>query len=292
MLGTHQKLTVVHIGWKSISSSFWHNCPQYPGRRMDTSTGSVSEDSLYTMYPTSSTSDGNMLLSLDHKCNFFEPPIPFSFRLIISVFHLRDSACFLIHTINLCGKQSSLITARTCTDLYDNVFAVIRIFLVKEGSSVPFQVLPLASLHQKVLLSAFLRISSSFFFFQHGKDCLNRFFIVFIFFIGIYDRLQLTLLFHQLLKNVPGCPLLPRLTKLIPELPQSPQADPLIYQTFCSSCIFLPVTTLSSPGKVFFYFYLFKTIFFHNFRHIHTLITTDLITSAIRRVSDMCPPVL
>lgn len=30
---------------------------------------------------------------------------------------------------------------------------------------------------------------------------LNRFFIVFIFFIGIYDRLQLTLLFHQLLKT-------------------------------------------------------------------------------------------
>ena len=30
--------------------------------------------------------------------------------------------------LNLCCKQSSLITARTCTDLYDNVFAVIRIF--------------------------------------------------------------------------------------------------------------------------------------------------------------------
>ena len=39
-----------------------------------------------------------------------------------------------------------------------------------------------------------------FFFLQHHKTVLDGFFVLFIFTIGIYDRLQIALLLHQLLK--------------------------------------------------------------------------------------------
>ena len=123
----HIKLTVVHIQMEINFFGFRHNCHS-TGRRMDTSAGFCLRDSLYTMYPTLILQTGICSLSLDHKCNFFESTDP----ILIQTHHLRLPSAgfcvFHIHTINLCCKQSSLITARTCTDLYDNIFAVIRIF--------------------------------------------------------------------------------------------------------------------------------------------------------------------
>ena len=154
------------------------------------------------MYTTFVFQSGIRTFSVNHKSNFFKS----ADSIFVETHHLRlpilGFCVFHIHSVNFCCKQSRFVSACTCTNFHNNVLLIIRVFWQKKNFQFLFQFLnPLLGIWQ--------------FFFQHFPHVFVRFLIqkhqtvfhsllaAFIFIICVCNRLQFTLLLHQLLKS--GC---------------------------------------------------------------------------------------
>ena len=192
------EFAVIHIQMEVDFFCFRHDC-NGTGGSMDTSAGFCFRNSLYTVHTTLIFQTGICSLSLNHKSNFLKS----TDSVLIETHHLSLPTArfcvFHIHTINFCCKQCRFISAGTGTDLNDNVLAVIRVLRKKKNLQFCFQLF-----HSLLCIGKFfLQHLAHFFilfFFKHRYAVLNGFFIFFVFFVGIYDRLQLALFFHQLLE--------------------------------------------------------------------------------------------
>ena len=167
---------------------------------MDTSAGFCLRYTLYTVYSALIFQAGISTLSLDHESDFLES----ADAVLIETHHLclpSSGFCvFHIHTVDLCCKKRRLITAGTCTDLHDNVLAVIWVFWKKQDLEFLFQFFHALLGIGKFFLEHFAHILILLLF-QHGKAVLDGFFVFLVFCISVYDRLQITLFLHQLLKT-------------------------------------------------------------------------------------------
>ena len=192
------EFTVVHIQMEINLFCFRHD-GHSTGGSMDSSAGFCLRYSLYTVYTAFVFQSGIRTLTFDHESNFLEA----ADTVLIKAEHLGFPATglciFHIHTIDLCRKESRLITACTSTDLNDNVLAVIRVFRKKKDLQLMLQLLHSLSCIRKLL---FQHLTHLFVLLalQHGKTVLDGFFVFLIFLIGIHNWLQVALLFHQLLK--------------------------------------------------------------------------------------------
>lgn len=105
-----------------------HHC--YCDRRgMDTSTGFGLRYTLYTVYPGFVFHLGISTFTIDHECYIFHSAdTGISSHSTSSTFHLLAFCIMHIHTVDLCRKKCSLISACTGTDLNDNVLFIVRSF--------------------------------------------------------------------------------------------------------------------------------------------------------------------
>ena len=194
----HIEFTVIHIQMEIDFLCFRHNS-NCTGRGMDTSAGFCFRNSLHTMYTTFIFQSGISTCTCDHKCYFLKSADSVLIETHHFCFPAAGFCIFHIHTVNLCCKKGSFIPTCTCTDLHNNVLVIIRIFRKKKDLKFMLQFLYILLCLRQFFLQHFPHIFI-FLFLKHGKTVLYRFFVFLILPVSIYYRLQIALLFHQLLK--------------------------------------------------------------------------------------------
>ena len=201
----------------------------------------------HTLYPVGAAlifHSGIRAVSVDHKRRILES----SDSVFIDAHHLRlPSAAFRIfhiHTVDFCRKQCSLVSARSRTQLNNNVPAVVRVFGQQQNLQFLLQFLhPLFRLG-KLFLEHFPHFLIIFLF-QHGNAVFDGLFTVFILLISVCNRLELCLLLHQLLEQ-PGIVCHSRLIQLIQNLFQTKQDIIQFIKHLSFSFTFMPCSLLFS----------------------------------------------
>ena len=166
------------------------------GRGMDTSAGLCLRHSLYPVYAGLVFHHGISSLPVDHEGHVLHAAD--TDLLTFYQFHLPVLAlCIVkIHTIDLCGEQGSFISAGACTDLYDNILLIIRVFWKQQDLQFMLQLfhscLGSIQFFFGKLPHLFIR-----FFLQHLQAVFDCLLAGFIFIICLYDRRQIILFFHQ-----------------------------------------------------------------------------------------------
>ena len=104
-----------------------------------------------------------------------------------------------IHTVKLCCKKRCLVTTGTCTNLQDNVSLIVWVFWQEKDFKLIFALLNLLFCGRKLFLQHLTHFFITFTF-QHRYAVLNRLLGFLVFLIFLYDRSQVCLLLHQILK--------------------------------------------------------------------------------------------
>ena len=108
-------------------------------RGMDTSTGFGLRYTLYTVYPGFVFHLGISTFTIDHECYIFHSADTDLFTFYQFDFPSLAFCIMHIHTVDLCRKKCSLISACTGTDLNDNVLFIVRVLWKKKDLQFLFQ---------------------------------------------------------------------------------------------------------------------------------------------------------
>ena len=106
---------------------------------MDTSTGFGLRYTLYTVYPGFVFHLGISTFTIDHECYIFHSADTDLFTFYQLDFPSLAFCIMHIHTVDLCRKKCSLISACTGTDLNDNVLFIVRVLWKKKDLQFLFQ---------------------------------------------------------------------------------------------------------------------------------------------------------
>ena len=163
-----------------------------------------------------------------------------------------------IHTVNLRGKQSRFIAARSCPDFHNDILVIIGVFRQKQNLQLIFQLFNALSGCGKFFLKHIPHILIGLLL-QHRQRILHILFTFFILFIRLHQRGKVALFFHQLTEML----LVirdPRLRQFIHDLLKPPQQIiqsvkhifplSILYQYYLFQ-YHVPNTTRSSPEKSF-----------------------------------------
>ena len=181
-----------------------------------------------------------------------------------------------IHTVNLSREQGSLVSACARADLHNNVLVIVGVFRQKQNLQGVLQLLD-AGLRFVQLLFEHLAHFLIVLFFQHHKTLFHSLFTLFVFLISIDDRLQITLLLHQLPETLLITDHV-RLIQLVHDILVTQKQVIQLVKHACSSIKILSIKTFHDPvksGQVLYYLYLCEALLTQKLCHTRSLIAAD-----------------